>query len=81
MEVRVIERSTMLQKKTKRSSWQESLACLALKEPPAKASPVLKLNEKASVAFAEFLLNPQAANQNAKSAADRYKAQFLRADR
>jgi uncharacterized protein (DUF1778 family) len=62
--------------KTKRTNWQQSRAASALDQLDVSAEPVLKLSESASVAFAEFLLNPPAPNEWAIDAAKRYKEQF-----
>jgi hypothetical protein len=68
----------MPRKKTIRISQQECRTCSALNESPANPVPVLTLNEEASIAFAEFLLNPPGPNQKAMDAANRYKAEYMK---
>jgi uncharacterized protein (DUF1778 family) len=59
-----------------RISRQESREYPALQERPAQDVPVLKLSERASITFAEFLLNPPGPNEKATAAARRYMALF-----
>jgi len=61
---------------TKRANRQQRHARPALKGPAVQAVPVLRLSKRASIAFAEFLLNPPGPTPKAIEAAKRYKAKF-----
>jgi hypothetical protein len=59
---------------------QEHDTSSAWEQLPVNDAAVLKLSKRASIAFAELLLNPSGPNQNAMEAAKRYMARVAKGE-